>query len=1323
MRSDAKASTAGSTQRQASGLGRFFRGAGAGRAPSPRAAGSGAPSRRLFFSLPLALLFAALFYASAQAAPTTIAEWGHGAGQVNLPRGTAVDRSTGDLYVAERNNFRVSKFDSAGNFLLAFGYGVADGTTHALQTCGPEASPPTTRCFAPNFYPLAISAETVAVDQSTGDVYVSDNWRVSKFTPSGQLVFMVGRNVNKTKAAEGGATQAEKDFCSATSGDECGNGASGTAANEFSGQGLPLAVDSSGAVWVGDKNRLISFDSAGAPGAEIALSGTGSNISLALDSAGDFYVKSASLAGIRKLEAGTGTLLETLDAANNPRTVTVDGTDNVYIGHCVTTQFGCGSNPYRFDVFNSAGEKISQFGAGQVIGGPEGNAIAVGEGAERLYAASARSSEDNSVVQAFPLPEPGPLPENEHVAELEPATATLAAELNPEGHETTYHFEWGTSESYGESGPTETLGVEEFDPEAVSEELEELIPSTTYHFRLCATNEKGTVCGADTTFTTLPAVAIDAQWASEVAAHSATLNAELNPLGIAGHWWIEYGTSAAYGSQTAHEALLASFGDMTVSSTLTGLAPNTTYHYRFVATDVRDGTPYTVHGSDLSFTTQLSGLGFSLADNRAWEMVSPPKKYGGRILIPTEEHLQAAADGDALAYLSRFSVNAYPDGNRAPEDSSALARRGPDGSWSSQDITPPNTRIGSLLSGFGGAYKLFSSELSSAVVDSPSNSLLSPQASEPTLYLRENADPPTYTPLVTGKEGFANVLDGTEFGGRLTFQGATPDLRHVVFSTEVPLVEGVTGGALYEWTAGRLTPVSVKPEAEGGSAASATFGSGAASTRKAISDDGSRVFWTGGGLYLRDLAREETVRLDTVQPGAFGTGAEAPVFQGANAAGTVAFFTDTQNLTEDANESGADLYRCEVTVEGGELGCDLTDITANGAESAEVQGVVPGMSDNATEVYLVARGVLDASPDSRGDRATPGQPNLYLWRQGSGVRFITTLSEADSHDWGPDAASLSATASPSGHYLAFMSERSLTGYDNHDAVNGELDREVFRYDAASESLVCASCDPSGARPVGLRGFVPSESLPPAFDPQGIWDGVSLAADLPEARKLESASVYRPRVMHDDGRVFFNAADSLVPADSNGAWDVYQYESSGMGTCSPSSGGAATSVSSGGCVSLISSGTGSEESAFVDAGEGGDDAFFLTSAQLSVTDEDRDVDIYDARVGGIPATLTPHPECQGEACQPPVSPPSDKTPASATFKGSGNLRYRPDCGAIARRTGKLSHRARRLRRHAKHAHNPTARRRMAREAKRLAHRAHALGVRAKRCRRANRRAGR
>jgi hypothetical protein len=1303
VKRDANASTAGSTMRRANGLGRIFRGAGVTRGDFGDGDGSGAPSRRpILFSFLATMLLAALFAAPAQAAPVTIAEFGKKAGQVWGPQGAALHRASGDLYIADRNNFRIDKFDSDGNFLLAWGFGVADGTTPAPQTCGPEATPPTSTCFSATSGAGAgsVAPEGVAVDQSSGAVYVSEGisrWRVSKFTPAGEFVFMVGRNVNETKVAEGGATQAEKNICTAASGDTCGAGEAGAGPNEFSAVigenqfGLTsVAVDSAGVVWVGSVDRLSSFDASGAPGAEIALPGAGLTQSLAFDSADNFYVISESLAGVRKLEAGTGAPLETLDEANNPRTVTLDEDDNVYVGD--------ETSPYRFKVYNPAGEQTAQFGAGQVIGAPGagneggGNALAVDKETGTLYAASSSTSEAESVVQAFPLPEPGPLPENQHVTDLLPTTVTLAADLNPEGNETTYHFEYGTSDSYGQSTPTLTLPGTGFDSEAVEADLEELIPETTYHFRLVATNHckpaeplvECTVAGPDTTFTTLPAVGIEAQWATDVTATSAVLHAELDPLGVAAQWWIEYGTSESYGQSTAEGSLPATFGEIAVSTPFINLTPGTTYHYRFAARDERDGTTYTVHGADKTFITQASALGFELADDRAWEMVSPPSKFGALITLPSEGQIQAAADGNALAYLSAGSIEAAPEGNRVLEASSALARRDGAGGWHSRDITPPHTTVTPVPIGNGFEYKLFSPDLERALFEQRDTEPLSAEASERTPYLRENTEPGNYTPLVSGKEGFANVPPGTVFGGDPTsflgavgIVGASPDLSHVVLRARVALAAGAdANGSLYEWEAGQLQQVSALPAGEGGATVGAKLGSGSASVRKAISDDGSRVFWSTpasgnpNALYVRDIDREETVRLDIVEPGSLGEGAANPVFQGANAEGTVAFFTDSHQLTEDANEKGRDLYRCEVTVEGGELGCDLTNLTAEtgGAkESAEVQGLASGMSDDATRVYFVARGVLDSQPNGMGEGAVPGQPNLYLWREGGGTHFIATLSEEDENDWGSpnlNAYEISAAASPSGRYLSFMSQRSLTGYDNRDAKTDEPNQEVFRYDAAADELICASCNPSGASPVGLLGDGNSKS-----DPLGIWVGRSLAAVLPEAignLGISAPPLHRPRAVHDNGRLFFNAADALVPADSNGNWDVYQYEPTGTGDCTTSSGGASISRSAGGCVSLISSGTSEEESAFLDASVGGDDVFFLTSAQLSVTDEDEEVDVYDARVNGIPATLAPNAECLGEACQPAANAPNDPTPASASFKGAGNQKPRK---AIRRRCAK------------------------------------------------------
>jgi len=1226
------------------------------------------------------VLFFAALGDSAQAAPESIAEFGEDAGQVNLPVGAAVHQATGSLYIADQNNFRIDKFDADGNFALAWGWGVRDGLESGLQTCGPQASPPTSECF-PGFASTGAGGVVptgVAVDQTSGAVYVTDRLRVSKFTSSGEFLFSVGRNVNETKVAEAGATQAEKNICTAVSGDTCGGGEAGTGPSEFETGITSVAVDPTGVVWVGTTDRLTSFDAGGTAGAEISMPGAGFTRSLAADSAGNLYVISESLAGVRKLEAGTGVLLLTLDAAGQPRTVAVDEDDDVYVGD--------ETSPYRFKVYDSAGEQKSQFGTGQVIGAPGagnifgGNALAIDKNAGKLYAASSSPNPSESVVQAFSLPEPGPLVERQDVEDVLPTTATLTATINPEGAETTYRFEYGTSESYGQSTPTQTLSADGFEGVPAEAQVAQLLPDTTYHFRVVATNhcnpseptEDCTALGDDQTFTTPAAIAIGAEWATDVTANSAVLHAEFNPLGVEAEAWVEYGTSESYGTTVALANLGEGFGTVTRQAFLSGLQVATTYHFRFVARDERDGIVYTISGADRTFATQSGGLGFELTDGRVWEMVSPSNKHGARLLGGGEVHLQASADGDGLAYQSKLSTEADPDGNRIPEASMNLARRGADGSWSSQDITPSNDGVTGIQGGNGTEYKLFSSDLSEALLEPRSDTPLSPEASERTPYLRENTNSPVYTPLLTGKEPFANVPPGVKFGGQraipdVSVVGASPDFGHFALRSVEPLVEGtaVSGSTLYEWSGGQIKPVSVAPAGEGGELVGATFvGSGPGSVRGAVSEDGSRVFWSIGSestnttaLYVRDTVSAETARLDVAQGGS-GEGSAHPVFQGASADGTVVFFTDPRQLTADASSDGSDLYRCELPSGGVASGCaTLTDITVSSAagESAEVQGVAAALTENGAAIYFVARGVLDEIPNQTGDSATPGAPNLYLWQEGEGARFIATLAEEDETSWGgsvrPVAANLSAAASPDGRYLAFMSQRSLSGYDNRDASTGEPAQELFRYDALVDRLACVSCNPTGARPHGV--VAPKEGS--LVNPTGLWAGQRTAATIPMAISLSlgGISLYRPRAVLDNGRVLFNAVDSLVPADSNGQWDVYQYEPTGAGGCLESSGGASVARSAGGCVSLISSGTAEEEAAFFDASETGDDAFFFTPARLSVLDEDNEVDIYDARVDGVVATLPVNTECLGEACQPAPQVPSDPTPASAAFHGSGN----------------------------------------------------------------------
>ncbi len=79
-------------------------------------------------------------------------------------------------------------------------------------------------------------------------------------------------------------------------------------------------------------------------------------------------------------------------------------------------------------------------------------------------------------------------------------SATLNGVVNPNKEDTTYHFEYGTTTSYGAVTPDAVVGGNA--GKSVSAAITGLAPSTTYHFRLVATNASGADQGADLTFTT-----------------------------------------------------------------------------------------------------------------------------------------------------------------------------------------------------------------------------------------------------------------------------------------------------------------------------------------------------------------------------------------------------------------------------------------------------------------------------------------------------------------------------------------------------------------------------------------------------------------------------------------------------------------------------------------------------------------------------------------------------------------------------------------------------------------------------------------------------
>lgn len=105
------------------------------------------------------------------------------------------------------------------------------------------------------------------------------------------------------------------------------------------------------------------------------------------------------------------------------------------------------------------------------------------------------------------------------------ASAVLRGEVNPQDRTTSYRFEYGTTTAYGaETASASAGGADSW--RSVTSRIDGLVPETTYHYRLVATNAAGTARSADYTFTTLAAPAGDVSPAPEQPPDDAPADAE-----------------------------------------------------------------------------------------------------------------------------------------------------------------------------------------------------------------------------------------------------------------------------------------------------------------------------------------------------------------------------------------------------------------------------------------------------------------------------------------------------------------------------------------------------------------------------------------------------------------------------------------------------------------------------------------------------------------------------------------------------------------------------------------------------------------------------
>lgn len=276
----------------------------------------------------------------------------------------------------------------------------------------------------------------------------------------------------------------------------------------------------------------------------------------------------------------------------------------------------------------------------------------------------------NGPIQSFTTPPlEAPVIDGESASAITQNDALLHALINPNYQATTYQFKLGSDTSYSLATVPATpgeLGASFGDSEVVVDLLAEgveLEPNTEYHYEVLATNGSGSAEGVispgDQTFLTLPnPPAASTGEASGVTTSSASIAGTVTP-GSSGNstqddtlYYFQYGTTTSYGRQAPLPAGDAGEGTYPVSesTTLEGLQPGVTYHYRIVAANNNAGTPQTVYGEDETLTTaatvpiltSVSASGVTQSDATITGSLDPRA-------LPTRYELQVGSGSGSLA--------------------------------------------------------------------------------------------------------------------------------------------------------------------------------------------------------------------------------------------------------------------------------------------------------------------------------------------------------------------------------------------------------------------------------------------------------------------------------------------------------------------------------------------------------------------------------------------------------------------------------------------------------------------------------------------------
>jgi DNA-binding beta-propeller fold protein YncE len=1144
-----------------------------------------------------------------------------GAGQFSgsYVRSVAVNDSTQYLYVADSGPDAVDVFDNTGVFV-----------TQWNGSSTPSGS------FGGGYVYTAVDNSS---DASSGDVYVTDSSHgvIDKLDPSGNPVsfsgsasYVSGSQITGTPSGsfsnlQGGITvDSSGNIYAVDQGNDVVDefDQTGTFVRQFTGAGTPSGSfgsiagvgvdDATGNVYIVDSadNAVDEFSSTGTFVGQLTGAGTPAGSfntpqGVAVDASGDVYVTDGGNHVIDKF--GPDVILPdvTTGQATNigPSSATLNGTvnpDGIQLTDCRfdyvdDAHYNSGAaNPYSAGQTAPCVPDAASIPADSNDHGVSADISGLTAGTTyhfRLEASNANGANLGADV-TFQTPPP-PSIDSANVANLTSSSADLTAQINPNGSDTTYHFQWGTSTSYGNTVPVPDADIgSETNDVSVSQHIAGLVANTTYHWRVVATNGAGTTTSADHTFIY-----------------------DTSGGGLPDNRAYELVTPVAKDGATVGlgifiaPAFVAADGSSAIATSIQCFAGSSGCN----ATRQTEGDPYAFTRTSSGWvTTPLAPSATQFAANTFW-----------------------GASADTGAAL--FSMPTPPGGEddfylRTPAGS--FEDIGPayppaDGAQGTSPMRGPFFRTADLSHL---VYALGNSSLWLWSFDSTLPNNGAPNTPSTYEYVGTGNSQPVLVG-VSGGPGSTDLISicGTRPGnGNSTDHGISADGSIVYFTAiacssgsganagiPVPAAElyaridGTLPGAHTVFISGR-SPADCTTSACQNSAPSGANFEGA-------STDGSKVFFTST-QQLTDSASEDSDDSATV-------------------GGCQSTTTGT---------SGCNLYLYDFT---NQSGYNLIDVSAGDTSGLgpEVQGVM-AISADGSHAYFIAQGVLTANPNAQGQTASAGADNLYVFERdasfpGGHLTFIASLSGFDSNEWQPGAEEANVT--PDGRFLVFTSHSRLTPDDA--STTGAA--QVFEYDAQTGQLARISIGNDGFNDNGNAGVgscstfsCPTDgSIVPAFDGLGVSPGRGdpTMSDDGSFVFFESPVGLTPQAL-DDVQI-----GTDIFGNPTYAQNVYEYHdghvyliSDGEDTATEGQGGRSDvqfygSDATGANVFFSSSDQLVPED---------------TDFQLNIYDA-RICTVAD------PCIQYPSPPapCEGDACQGALTPsPPVPTAASVTFTGPGNI---------------------------------------------------------------------